>query len=211
MTLLRIKEAANYSGLHPHTLRKYIDSGMIKGVRIGTHRFVDNSELNRWMNRSSKPVMISDNATIIYARVSTRKQATNLVRQRERLVTYCQDQGLEIVEVIEDITSGVNERRRGLQKLLKLVRSRQTRFVVVEYKARLARCGLTYLLDILRNNDVQLIVVQSEQEIPEEDLVQDLITIVTSFSARLYGKRGAKKIIRTIREENQTYNRSNQR
>ncbi|RLI19008.1 IS607 family transposase [Candidatus Bathyarchaeota archaeon] len=198
MPLMRMKEAAEYTGLHPNTLRKYIDRGLIKGVRIGTHRFVEKTELDRIMGRLPSP---EDNTAIIYARVSTRKQAEYLKRQRERLIDYCKNKGLKIVDIIEDIGSGLNERRRGLKKLLKLIREGKAKKVVVEYEDRLARFGLGYLKEIFDDYGVELVVVNQESKSPEEELVKDLIAIVTSFSGRIYGKRGAKRIIQTIKEE----------
>ena len=198
MPLMRMKGAAEYTGLHPNTLRKYIDRGLIKGVRIGTHRFVEKAELDRIMGRLSSP---EDNTAIIYARVSTRKQAEYLKRQREQLIDYCKNKGLKIVDIIEDIGSGLNERRRGLKKLLKLIREGKAKKVVVEYEDRLARFGLGYLKEIFDDYGVELVVANQESKSPEEELVRDLIAIVTSFSGRIYGKRGAKRIIQTIKEE----------
>lgn len=73
--------------------------------------------------------------------------------------------------------------------------------VVVEYKDRLARLGLSYLLEFFNDYEVQLLVVQETDQTRDQDLVQDLITIVKSYSARIYGKRGARNIIKTIQEE----------
>ena len=195
---MRVKEAAEYLGVHPNTLRKYIDKGVIRGVRIGTHRFVEKAELDRVMGRLSAP---EKNTAIIYARVSTRKQMEYLKRQRERLVDFCKKEGLKIVEIIEDVGSGLNERRRGLKKLLKLVREGKAKKVVVEYDDRLARFGLNYLKEIFEDHGVELVVVNRESKSPEEELVRDLIAIVTLFSGRIYGKRGAKRIVQTIKEE----------
>ncbi|MDF2956988.1 MAG: putative site-specific integrase-resolvase [Candidatus Alkanophagales archaeon MCA70_species_1] len=195
---MRVKEAAEYLGVHPNTLRKYIDKGVIRGVRIGTHRFVEKAELDRVMGRLSAP---EKNTAIIYARVSTRKQMEYLKRQRERLVDFCRSRGLKIVEIIEDIGSGLNERRRGLKKLLKLVREGKAKKVVVECEDRLTRFGLGYLKEIFDDYGVELVVVNQESKSPEEELVRDLIAIVTSFSGRIYGKRGARRIVQTIKEE----------
>lgn len=198
-----MKEASEYTGLYKDTLRKYIDKGIIKGVRIGKHRFVDKAELDRVMGR----IETADNNTaIIYSRVSTRKQEENLKRQTQRLIEYCEENNLEIVEVIEDIGSGVNEQRRGLKKLISLIRKGKGRKVVVEYSDRLARFGLEYLKEIFDDYGVELVVIAAEPESSyEKDLVNDLIAIVTSFSARIYGKRGAKRITKVIKEESGVY------
>jgi len=162
MPLMRIKEAVEYTGLHLNTLRKYIDRGLIKGVRICTHRFVEKAELDA--------------------------------------LCYCKSRGLKIVDIIEDIGSGLNEQRRDLKKLLKLIREGKAKKVVVEYEDRLARFGLRYLKDIFDDYGVKLVVVNQESKSPEEELVRDLIAIVTSFS-HIYGKRGAKRIVQTMKRE----------
>jgi excisionase family DNA binding protein len=200
MALMRMKEASEHTGLHPHTLRKYIDQGVIRGVRIGKHRYVERAELDKLMGAiEAKP-----KGAVVYARVSTKKQqdAGNLSRQKERLLAYCAENRLGVVDTIEDTASGMNEGRRGLKKLFKLARRGKIDAVVVEYKDRLARFGFEYLREALSSYGVKIIVVEeNESKSPNEELVEDLIAIVTSFSARLYGKRGSKKIIETIREE----------
>jgi len=99
-------------------------------------------------------------------RVSTRKQAEYLKRQRERLVDYCKSKGLKIVDIIEDMDSGLNMRRKGLKKLLKLIREEEAK-KVVEYEDRLARFGLRYLREIFDDYGVGLIVVNQENKSPE--------------------------------------------
>jgi excisionase family DNA binding protein len=200
MTLLRMKEASNYTGLHPNTLRKYIDQGVIKGVRLGKHRYVEKAELDRLMGiTKAEPKGVA-----VYARVSTKKQqdAGNLDRQKKRLLAYCAANKLKVVGVLEDTASGLNENRRGLRKLFGLARRGEIDTVVVEYKDRLARFGFEYLKEALASYGVRVIAIEeNESKSPNEELVEDLIAIVTSFSARLYGKLGAKKIVKTIKEE----------
>jgi len=195
-----MKEASNYTGLHPNTLRKYIDQGVIKGVRLGKHRYVEKAELDRLMGiTKAEPKGVA-----VYARVSTKKQqdAGNLDRQKKRLLAYCAANKLKVVGVLEDTASGLNENRRGLRKLFGLARRGEIDTVVVEYKDRLARFGFEYLKEALASYGVRVIAIEeNESKSPNEELVEDLIAIVTSFSARLYGKLGAKKIVKTIKEE----------
>ena len=105
MTLLRMQEASEYSGLHPHTLRKYIDEGVIKGRKIGTHRYVDTRELDRLMGCEEGQDSTIGEEVVIYARVSTRKQQENLERQKQRLEDYCKEHGWNIVETVHEIAS----------------------------------------------------------------------------------------------------------
>ena len=96
------------------------------------------------------------------------------------------------MEIIEDVASGVNEKRRGLKKLFKLVREGKAENVIVEYEDRLARFGIEYIKEFFEEHGVNLIVVEEREKSPEEELVEDLISIVVSFAGRIYGKRGAK-------------------
>jgi len=196
MPLVRVKKAAEYTGLHPNTIRKYIDQGVVKGVRIGRHRYVDTSELDRLMGRSH-----NSNGVAIYARVSTRKQEENLKRQTGRLVQYCTNQGLPVVAIITEIASGVNENRAGLKKVIRLAREGKISAVVVEYKDRLARIGYGYIKDWLNSMGVEVIVVNPGGDKEEmEELVEDLIAIVSSFSARIYGRRGSREVVNRLKE-----------
>ena len=197
-----MKEASEYCGLHPNTLRKYIDKGIIKGIRIGKHRYVDSSELDRLMGRIRQT---PENTAIIYCRVSKRKKKDYLENQKKRLIEFCKRRGLEVMEIIEDVASGVNEKRRGLKKLFKLVREGKAKNVVVEYEDRLARFGIEYIKEFLEEHGVNLIVVERENKSLEEELVEDLISIVVSFAGRIYGKRGARNIVKTIRKEVEAY------
>ncbi len=161
-----MKEASEYCGLHP--LGKYIDEGIIKGVRIGKHRYVDSSELDRLMGKIKQ---VPENTAIIYCRVSTRKQKDYLENQKKRLIEFCKQRGLEVIEIIEDIGSGLNERRKGLKKLFKLIREGKAKNVVVEYEDRLARFRIEYIKEIFEEHGVNLIVVERENKSPEEELV----------------------------------------
>ena len=123
-------------------MRKYVDQGVIRGVRLGKHRYAEKAELDRIMGVIAREAK----GTAIYTRVSTKKQrdAGNLDRQKERLLTYCAAKKLKVVGTFEDIASGLNENRRGLKNCLGFRRG-EIDTVVVEYKDRLARFGFEYL------------------------------------------------------------------
>ena len=198
--LMRMKDAGEYSGLHPHTLRKYIDNGLLKGVRIGKHRFIDTSEIDKLRSLQTP----QNNLAVIYARVSTHKQEKdgNLERQKERLSTYCGLNNILVKETITEVASGVNEKRKGLQKLFKMAITGKIGMIVVEYKDRLARIGFEYIKTFFESFGVKVIILDANNnKSPQEELINDLIAIVSSFSARIYGKRGAKRIVNKVKEE----------
>lgn len=132
---------------------------------------------------------------IVYARVSTRKQADagNLQRQKERLVTHAVEQGYQVVAVLTEIASGLNERRSRLHKALKQIADGQADIILVEYRDRLARFGFEYLdLFVTAFGGRIEVLERPDDKTPNEELVEDLIAIVTSFSARIYGRRGGR-------------------
>jgi predicted site-specific integrase-resolvase len=129
---------------------------------------------------------------VVYARVSSQKQAAagNLERQRERLVNAAQAQGYELVSVITEQSSGLNENRRGLRRLFRLVSKDQGDVVMVEFKDRLARFGYAYIQEALRFHGVEIeLLEQQETRDATREMVQDMLAIVAVFAAKLYGAR----------------------
>jgi predicted site-specific integrase-resolvase len=118
------------------------------------------------------------------------KRDGNLARQKDRLVNAAQEQGYRIVEVIVEQASGINEKRRGLRRIFRLVEESRIDLVVVEFRDRLARFGYSYLETYLKARKVRLVCLDDAPPTSVEDeLTRDLITIITVFSARLYGRR----------------------
>ncbi|MGB9813634.1 MAG: IS607 family transposase [Thermovenabulum sp.] len=137
---------------------------------------------------------ISRRTLINWEKESTKKQEEYLKNQIRRLEEYANSQSWQY-EVISEIASGVNENRRGLQKLLNKIKRGEVEKVVVEYPDRLARFGFEYLKFFMESFGVELVVLdgkENEEDVNKE-LAEDLIAIVTSFAARIYGQRGGKK------------------
>lgn len=137
---------------------------------------------------------------VLYARVSSVDQRSDLDRQLARLVEFAAEKNLKISKVIKEIGSGLNGRR---PKLISILRDCQLSGIVVEHKDRLIRFGSEYLEALLESSGRKLIVVETTEM--KDDLVQDMIDVLTSFCARLYGRRSAKnkakKAIRKITGE----------
>ena len=128
------------------------------------------------------------NTVALYGRDSSADQKENLERQMRRLRDYAAANGLNVVREVQEIGSGLNGRRG---KLLKLLADPGINTIVVEHRDRLALFGSEYIEAALaRSNAKVLIINQSELN---DDLVQDMVDVLTSFCARLYGRRGAKK------------------
>lgn len=138
---------------------------------------------------------------IIYARVSSSENKSNLDTQAERLTQYAIARGYQIKEVIKEVGSGVNDNRPKLQKML---REGKATKIVVEHKDRLTRFGYNYLSTLLLPLDCEIEVVNQTTE-DKDDLMQDLVSIITSFCARYYGlrrsRRKTEKIIKELKGE----------
>ena len=125
----------------------------------------------------------------IYARVSNSEHKKNLDTQAERLVAWCRMQGWSGVQVVKECGSGVNDQR---PRFLALLADPSITHIVVEHKDRASRFGVAYIQTLLAVQRRELVVVNSAQT-AEEDLMSDLVSIITSFVARLYGRRRAKR------------------
>jgi putative resolvase len=126
-------------------------------------------------------------AVALYARVSSHDQRNDLDRQLARLSQYAAERDLHVVEAVAEVGSGLNGKRR---KLLRLLSDAKVGAVVVEHRDRFARFGSEYLEAALAASGRRLIVVDPSEM--NDDLVQDMIAVLTSFCARLYGRRSAR-------------------
>ena len=125
----------------------------------------------------------------IYARVSSAEHRENLERQAERLRQYCTTRGYQVVKLVKEVGSGVND---SLPKLLSLLRDPMITRLVVEQKDRLTRFGFRYIETLLEIQGRTIVVVKPAGD-NQEDLLYDVASIVYSICARLYGQRRAKR------------------
>ena len=191
--LLTLQEACRRLGIHPNTLRKWDKQGKIRVVRtVGGRRRIPESEVERLMGFVRPDV---SGKAVIYARVSShdQKQKGDLERQKQSLLEYAKSRGYEVVAVLEDVASGLNEGRKSLSKLFDLVEGRKIGVVIVAFKDRLTRFGFSYLERYFSSHGVKIEVVNGEEpEDAYQELVEDLIAVVSSFAGKLYGLRSHK-------------------
>ena len=190
--LLKPREFCEFVGISYRTFKRWVSEGRIRVVRTPTGRIrVPYSEVERIL--SGKPETREVRA-IIYARVSSSDQKRDLERQVQYLLQYCSAKGYRVVDVVSDVASGLKTNRRGLLKLFNYVVNRQVDVVVVTYKDRLTRFGFEYLEYFFKHYGVRIEVVYGEEpKDAYQELVEDLIAIVTSFAGKLYGMRSRKK------------------
>lgn len=125
--------------------------------------------------------------TVVYARVSSSENKDNLESQAKRVSDFCSAKGWVINETVKECASGLNDSRPKLQRIFK---DRKATRIVVEHKDRLTRFGYEYIKTLL--NDCEIVIINEVVE-SEADLMQDFVNLVTSFCARLYGRRRSKR------------------
>ncbi|WP_029523648.1 IS607 family transposase [Persephonella sp. KM09-Lau-8] len=193
--LLTIKNIKEVYGISRTTLINWEKKGLLSPIRTpGGQRRYRREDIEKILQLTDKEENEPKADTVIYARVSTKKQEEYLKNQIKRLEKFAKENGYKY-EIISEIASGVNEKRRGLRKLLNKIKRGEVKTVIIEYPDRLARFGYEYLKFFMETFGVKLIVVNGKEETEDlnKELAEDLIAIVTSFSARIYGARGGKK------------------
>ncbi len=192
-TMLNLAEMSLHLGVSKDTLRRWEREGKITSLRTpGGHRRYEILDINK--NKEEK-------YSIAYARVSTHGQKADLERQKQMLELYCSSKGYKY-ELIEDIGSGLNYNKTGLKKLIKLIEENKIDRIVLTHKDRLMRFGFGMISQICSLNNVLIDVINvGEEKLDDEkEFVNDVLEIITVFSARLYGKRSHKN--KKILEEN---------
>ena len=195
--LIDIKKASEILCVNTKTLRRWDDEGKLKALRtIGGHRRYKVKDIEALVGEITQN---SKRNVFIYCRVSTRKQkdSGNLERQKDRLIKYCNDKQYNVVNIYEEVASGLNDSRRELTKMFR--RLDEVNSIVVEYSDRLARFGYSYLKEFAKSFNVEIEAIEQTKKLePNEEMVNDLVSIVTCFSARLYGARGGRKAKKDI-------------
>jgi len=184
--LYTMKEASKLLGVHIRTIQKWDKQGKIRCVRtIGGKRRVPESEIKRILEIHEEKKIIG------YARVSSYTQRDDLETQIELIENYAKEEGWKI-DILKDIGSGLKEDRKNFKKLLKMVMDREVSKVIVAYPDRLTRFGFKILEEFFKSYGTEIIVINKEDKSPQEELVEDLITIISHFAGKLYGMRSHK-------------------
>ena len=188
--LVSIKEAARELGVWPETLRRWEAEGKIEPpMRTpGGRRRYDLARL-RGLAPHKAP---SSRQTILYARVSSHDQKEDLVRQVALLESFSAANGWTY-EVLQDLGSGLNYHKKGLRLLIKRICSGEVGRLVITHKDRLLRFGSELVFSLCEQFGTEVVIVNASEDASfEEELVEDVLEIITVFSARLYGSRNHK-------------------
>ena len=193
MPKLSISEAAYLLGVSTDTLRRWEKEGKITSSRTeGGHRRYDLTDILKDQEDAG--------LTILYARVSTRPQLKDLDRQIAVLETYAEIKGWKNCQTIKDIGSGVNYKKKGLNKLLSILAEGKATRLVLTTKDRLLRFGSELVFSICELYGVEVVILNKDPDSsPEEELVKDVLEIITVFSAKLHSMR-SRKNVKTLEE-----------
>jgi excisionase family DNA binding protein len=194
---ISIGKAAEELGVSRETLRRWEESGKITAERTPKgHRRYDLARL-RGIAPKNK---LQEKRTIAYARVSSHDQKEDLKRQVAVLESYCGSHGWTF-EILQDLGSGLNYSKKGLRRLIQEICSGTTQRLVITHKDRLLRFGAELIFSLCEQFGTEVVMLNASEDASfEDDLVQDVLEIITVFSARLYGSRSHKnkKLVETL-------------
>src|SRR5215471_11770387 len=184
---MKLSDYAKRQGVSYRTAWRWFRSGILNAEQMPTGTIIVRDDISTRVQE----------LTVIYARVSAGENKSNLESQVERAHQYCVARGYQIGGIIKEIGSGLNDQR---PKLMKLLNDPTARRIVVEHKDILTRFGFNYIETLLKQEGRSIEVINLATE-GKEDLHQDFIAIITSFCARLYGQRRAKRITENMLAE----------
>lgn len=176
---MKLSEYAKKNSISYQTAWNHFKAGKIEGA----------SQLASGTVVIATPESIKQRRNVIYCRVSSSMNKSNLDSQADRLLAYSNAKGYQISEVVKEIGSGLNDNRPKLKRLLK---DESIGLIVVEHKDRLTRFGFNYIESLMGLSGRNIEIV-NEVDTDKQDLIQDFVSVITSFCARLYGQRRTKR------------------
>ena len=182
--------ACKMLGVTPPTLRKWEKDGKIKSIRtVGNHRKYNIEDINVLLTGELPK---NDKIVVGYCRVSTSEQKEDLERQKYLIENYCVSKGYKY-KLISDIGSGINYNKKGLIELIKLINNKEISKIILNYKDRLIRFGYEIIEQLCSLNDIEIeIINNTDDKTYEQELVDDVLSIITVYSSKLYGSRSHK-------------------
>ena len=205
MELLSIGKFAKTVGVTTTTLRRMHQSGELIPAHIsnGGTRYYSTEQLKLFQSSNNERIVIG------YCRVSTPSQKDDLETQVQNVKSYMYAKGYKF-DIIKDIGSGINYKKKGLKELINRIENNEVSKVVILYKDRLIRFGFELIEYLCEINNVEIEVIDNSECSKEKELTDDLIQIIKFFANRLYGQH-SKKTKRLINEvRNNADNKENQ-
>jgi len=192
-------EVLKLLGISRPTLAKHLREGRIRAERLPNGLWDYNDEdvykvFNKGIPRK----------TIIYARVSTSKQKSDLENQTELLKRFCFERGYTINQVYTDIASGISfEKRKGLFNLLDEVISRHVERVVISYKDRLSRIGYGLFKHLFGKYNCEIVVMSEvgSEKLDSQEIFEEIVSLLHCYSMKFYSKRRIQRIKEALRDD----------
>ncbi len=187
------KQFGKLIGKSVNTLQKWDRRGILHALRSPTNRrYYTHEHYLQYRGLISS----EQGKVIAYARVSSPSHKKDLATQKEALGAYCLEHGVKVDEWVEDIGSALNYKRKGFNQIIEQIELGQVKRLVIGYQDRFVRFGYDWFEAFCERHGTEITVMNGESFSPEEELVRDLIAIVTVFSARLHGLRSHTNAIR---------------
>lgn len=191
--LLNMRETMDYLNVSKITLQRWDNSGKLKAIRTsGGHRRYKLSDLEKFIGENNDDEKETEDViAATYARCSTseQKQHGDIDRQSQRLSEYCAKKKYKVEHIIKDMGSGINDKRKGFVKLCKLVTEKKINKVVIEHKDRLTRFQYNLIEFFFNSYGVEIELTDKKEYTEQEELVNDMMMLIASFSGRLYSAR----------------------
>lgn len=209
MKQYKVGEFAKLLNVTVKTLQNWDKQGTLKAYRTPTNqRFYTEEQLNQILNLSNTNQEEKQGLKIGYCRVSTHNQKNSLENQEEYLRSYTNAKGVILDEVFTDIGSGINYNRKNFNRILELVEDGEVAEIYVTYKDRFVRFGFDWFNTFCEKHGAKIIILNQPSTSPEQELAEDLLNIVTVFSARSHGLRTYKKQLEQNLNETNSKNKS---
>lgn len=189
---------AELLGVSVKTLQRWDREGILKANRTPTDRRY--YTYDQYLQFKGIKTEKDNRQTVIYARVSTRNQKEDLQNQVTFLRQFCNTKGMIVDQCIEEYGSGLNYNRKKWNRLLEEVMEQKIKTIVVTYQDRFIRFGYDWFERFCEKFHTTIVIVNNEELSPQEELVQDMISILQVFSCRLYGLRKYKNQIKRDEE-----------
>ena len=190
MNYVTAKEAKNILKINATTLKSWKDKGILSYKKLSDKKIL--YDIDSVLNNSD---MVDNRLNVIYARVSNTKQHNDLLNQIELVKSYCITNGIKISKVYQDIASGMNENRKDFNILINDVISGKIKNIYISFKDRLTRFGFDYFKNLFQKYNVNIVILDELEESNktyQDELTEDLISIIHHFSMKLYSNRRKK-------------------
>ncbi|WP_019057382.1 IS607 family transposase [Streptomyces prunicolor] len=186
----RISEFAQRIGRSASTVRRWDDEGRITAKRTQSgQRYFDESDVRAALGLAAQ----ARRATVVYCRVSSPGQKDDLASQVTAMETFCLGAGIPVDEWVREIGGGMDLRRKKFLALMDRIENGEIERVVIAHKDRLARFGFDLIEHVAQRHGCEIVIANAESLSPQQELVEDLLTIVHTFSCRLHGLRQYEK------------------